>query len=362
MKESHLKRFAIIDLEATGMTGADDRIIEIGIILIDEREEGMLFVDSYDSLVRPDQKVPTKVLELTGIDERELVSAPRFVDIAAHVELLTRDRIVVAHGVQGDFELLRAHFDSIGIDFRRKVLCTALLARENDPSIGAYDLLSLCRLYDIDFTHHHRALSDAIACAKLFTRIYQPKKRAYSALETLIYRTLTQFPKINLKELIVAKDEAVILFLYKDQKIICIEAFPPALDSLLKGLLKFKSGQFDKISLKTYPHYLLAIVDSTLLKRRFKPKLNFYERVDLVVGEGGYPQEDFELELETKGAMSASVIFRAGKLFSVMRNGSERRMKETKELRKAILRYLLSSKSAKVRSYRLKSIKRVTIN
>ncbi len=342
------------------MTGPTDRIIEIGIIILALDSEGLKMIDSYESLVRPDQKVPKSVLELTGISERELEVAPRFIDIAEQVELLTRDCTIVAHGVIGDYELLRAHFELIGREFLRKTLCSAVMAKENDPTIGAYDLQSLCKLYDIDLSSQHRALADAIACAKLFSRIYLPKKKSFSVLEDLFYKVLSKFHGIALKELTQNIDHSVVVFLYKDSKIVAIEAVDEGAEILLKAILKLKTEDFDRISIKKYPHYLVALIESIALRKRFKPKISLFEPIR--TGESirdTYAQDDFELELQTKFGPQTSLVFRAGKLFSLKKGEAERKVKETKEMRAALLRYLINSRSAKVRSFQLRSLKKL---
>lgn len=340
--------------------GAQDRIIEIGLILLELSDEGLQIIDSFESLVRPDSEVPKRVLELTGISAHELLSAPRFIDIAQTVELLTRDCSIVAHGVQGDFELLQRHFETLGIEFLRRTICTAQMARENDPEIGAYDLKSLCQLYDIELNSHHRALGDAIACAKLFTRIYLPKKKQFRALEELTYKVVQRFNFLSVKELNQNIHSPVLVFLYKENKIVAIEAFRAGGESLIKGLLKLERNQFDRISLKSYPHFLVALIDSVALRRRFKPSISILAASK--TSEQKYPQEDFELLLETRFGPSISVVFRGGKLHSIVKGESERRVKETGPLREAIQTYLATSKNAKVRPYQLRSLKKVSIN
>ncbi len=341
------------------MTGPNDRIIEIGLIILTLTPEGLNITDNFESLVRPDQKVPKSVLELTGISERELEVAPRFVDIADTVELLTRDCTIVAHGVQGDYELLRLHFESLGKEFLRKTLCTAIMARENDPSIGAYDLMSLCRFYDIELPKQHRAFADTIACAKLFSRIYLPKKRQFSAIEELLYKVISKFKGVHLKEINQNLTHPVVLFLYKEGKIVAIESFAAQGEILLKCLLKLGPQEFDRVSVKAYPHLLLAIVDSIALRKRFKPKLSLIESAPKFAKDS-YPQEDFELELKTLFGPQTALVFREGKFHSVIKGERERRIKETKELRQALLRYLSNSRSAKVRNFQLRSLKKLS--
>ena len=57
--------FAIVDLESTGGKPADDRIMEIAIVLHD----GQKIVDQYESLINPERDIQEFVQRLTGIKE-----------------------------------------------------------------------------------------------------------------------------------------------------------------------------------------------------------------------------------------------------------------------------------------------------
>ncbi|HOG68500.1 MAG TPA: exonuclease domain-containing protein, partial [Fibrobacteraceae bacterium] len=67
-------RFAIVDLETTGGQPKNDRIIEIGIVLMDGTE----IVQTYESLVYPGRFIPPFVQSLTGIHSEMVESAPPF--------------------------------------------------------------------------------------------------------------------------------------------------------------------------------------------------------------------------------------------------------------------------------------------
>ena len=58
--------FAIVDLESTGGKPADDRIMEIAIVLHDGRK----IVDQYESLINPERDIQEFVQRLTGIKGR----------------------------------------------------------------------------------------------------------------------------------------------------------------------------------------------------------------------------------------------------------------------------------------------------
>ena len=64
-------KFAVVDLETTGGHGEDNRIMEIGIALMDGSE----IVETYHSLVDPGQPITPFVRELTGITDEMVMSS-----------------------------------------------------------------------------------------------------------------------------------------------------------------------------------------------------------------------------------------------------------------------------------------------
>jgi DNA polymerase III epsilon subunit-like protein len=74
-------RFAVVDLETTGMSGQNDRMIEIGIV----RVENGCIVDEFSTLVNPERGIPGFISLLTGITDGQVANAPRFYEIAADI-------------------------------------------------------------------------------------------------------------------------------------------------------------------------------------------------------------------------------------------------------------------------------------
>ena len=59
----NIKNYTVIDLEMTGLSAKNDKIIEIGAA----RVRGGEIVDTISTLVNPKQHIPQRVQELTGI-------------------------------------------------------------------------------------------------------------------------------------------------------------------------------------------------------------------------------------------------------------------------------------------------------
>lgn len=150
--------YAVVDVETTGL-GRKDKVIEIGIVLLDARYR---VIDEYETLIDPCRDLgPTHV---HGITPRMVSMAPCFPEVATAIAKRIDGRTLVAHNLLFDermlgqeFGLLDAMFDSgIGV-------CTLRLTRQKLPMA--------CKHFGIDPPKHHRALADARACASLLRAI-----------------------------------------------------------------------------------------------------------------------------------------------------------------------------------------------
>jgi hypothetical protein len=68
------RSYAFVDLETSGVSPSDDRVTEIGIILVD----GDTLVEEWSSLVDPGVPIPPEITALTGITNEMARGAPRF--------------------------------------------------------------------------------------------------------------------------------------------------------------------------------------------------------------------------------------------------------------------------------------------
>src|SRR6476660_5957927 len=72
------ERVVFLDLETTGGSLLDDRIIEIGLVEVDCGR----FAGEWSTLVNPERRVPHSILVLTGIAPEMLEQAPTFEALA----------------------------------------------------------------------------------------------------------------------------------------------------------------------------------------------------------------------------------------------------------------------------------------
>ena len=146
-----------VDTETTGLSVLHDRVIEIGILRI---ENGVL-VDGYQTLINPQMYVSSIIEQLTGIKKDDLDSAPVFEDVQRKVQELLDGAVFVAHNVRFDYSFLKNEFKRCGEMFSPKHFCTAKLSRMLFPQHRHHNLDSIIQRFGFSCERRHRAFDDA---------------------------------------------------------------------------------------------------------------------------------------------------------------------------------------------------------
>lgn len=194
-------KLAFVDIETTGGRTSYDRIIEIGIV----RVENDQVIDTYSTLINPHSHIPPEISQMTGIRESDVLNAPTFREVAAEIIEKLKDYTFVAHNVRFDYGFIKAEFARLGATYTSKHFCTVKLSRALYPSYPRHNLDSIIERFNLTCENRHRALDDALAICtfyhkakkqieeQLFTdamnrimkKTYLPLKLDPSILETL---------------------------------------------------------------------------------------------------------------------------------------------------------------------------------
>jgi DNA polymerase-3 subunit epsilon len=157
-------KYAIIDIETTGLSPKNEKITEIAVFIHD----GTQIVDEYATLLNPEKKIPYRITQLTGITNQMVEPAPKFYEVAKKIVEITGDAVFVGHNVRFDYGFLREEFLRLGYNYERETIDTVKLSRKLIPGQPSYSLGRLCRNLGIDNHSRHRAEGDALATTKLF--------------------------------------------------------------------------------------------------------------------------------------------------------------------------------------------------
>ncbi len=187
-----MPNYAIIDIETTGTTANAERITEIAVFIHNGRE----VINEMHSLINPEKKIPYRITQLTGIDNKMVQGAPKFFEIARQLVEITEGCIFVAHNSAFDYNFVRAEFRRLGYNYQREQLCTVKLSKKLLPGHASYSLGRLCDDLDIHIQNRHRASGDAMATVKLFEKLLdiekQPEHADLRGLDTQISRKILE--------------------------------------------------------------------------------------------------------------------------------------------------------------------------
>lgn len=168
-------KYAIIDIETNGGV----KITEISIFIFD----GIQVIDEFTTLINPERHIPNRITGLTGIDNTMVRASPKFYEVAKKIYEITEGCTFVAHNVSFDYGIITKEFKELGLDYRRKKLCTIRLSRKLLPNKKSYSLGNLCASEGITITDRHRARGDAEATVILFKKLLNLDK---AETETII--------------------------------------------------------------------------------------------------------------------------------------------------------------------------------
>jgi len=160
------KDYAVFDLETTGGSPKQEKIIEIAILKFD----GEKIIDQFQSLVNPEKNIPPYVSKLTGISSEMVSNAPIFAELADAIKEFLKNCILVAHNAKGDYAFLKKEYKEIGTYFEIEHICTIKLTKLLFPELEKVNLPFLTNHFTIEHDNAHRALSDAQATTKLFKK------------------------------------------------------------------------------------------------------------------------------------------------------------------------------------------------
>lgn len=161
--------FAIIDIETTGSAHLGGKITEIAIVISD----GKKVLNTYETLINPESKIPYFISKLTGIDDKMVAGAPKFYEVAKEVLRLTEGKVFVAHNASFDYGFFKKEFKDLGFEYERKTICTVKTARKVFPGLPSYSLGKIAAHFGIPIKARHRAMGDAAATAVLFHKMLQ---------------------------------------------------------------------------------------------------------------------------------------------------------------------------------------------
>lgn len=195
--QSFFDRYIVVDIETTGLSPYNNEIIEIAAIkVIDDQ-----IVDTFQTLVIPQNPIPEFITQLTGITNDDVHhhgikpdhAIQQFYDFIS-------DFIMIGHNVHFDINFLydcsmKYLHQPISNDF----VDTQRIAKRLVKDIYNYKLVTLAHYFDIEDKNAHRALNDVFVTNEVY------KKLKYLNEHYIEIETAKIFPNIVFDELLSQK-------------------------------------------------------------------------------------------------------------------------------------------------------------
>ncbi len=158
--------YVAFDLETTGLSSRNDRIIEIGAVRMRQGKE----LDRFQTFVDPQRPLDKKITELTGITDAMLRGAPKIEQVLPQFLDFVGDRVIVAHNADFDTGFVRAACIQQGREYSLTAVDTLVLARNLMPQLSKHKLDVVANALSLPEFNHHRAADDAAICGMIMGR------------------------------------------------------------------------------------------------------------------------------------------------------------------------------------------------
>ena len=128
--------FVVFDIETTGFSSVEDRIIEIGAVKVQHGE----IIDYYSTFVNPAVPIPFEITNLTSITDEMVVDAPKIDVVLPEFLSFVGDAVLVAHNAGFDVGFIEQNCKNLGLGCKITYLDTVALARVLLPTLSKYKL------------------------------------------------------------------------------------------------------------------------------------------------------------------------------------------------------------------------------
>lgn len=158
--------FCAFDIETTGLNANEERITEIGAVIMKNGE----VLDRFQTFVNPHKPIPYEVSELTGITDKDVFDAPDEDEALRSFIKFAGGRVLIAHNAEFDIGFMKAAAKRSGIDFNPVFIDTLTLAHSLLPDMKRFKLDLVTARLGLPEFNHHRADDDALACGRIMSK------------------------------------------------------------------------------------------------------------------------------------------------------------------------------------------------
>ena len=214
--QSLAETYVVFDIETTGFSPVNNRIIEIGAVKV---VDGVI-TEKFSEFINPKVPIPFEIEKLTGIRDDMVRKAEEIEKVLPRFLEFSKDAVMVAHNASFDMSFIYANARRMGIPLKKTVVDTVGLARILLPNLSKFKLDNVAKALNVSLENHHRAVDDAGATAEIFVKFVKMlRERKIETLDNI--NDLSKVSAENIKKLpshhviILAKNDIGRIHLYR---------------------------------------------------------------------------------------------------------------------------------------------------
>ena len=164
--------FVVFDLETTGFSPIQDKIIEIGAVKV---EDGKI-TEKFSTFVNPRVPIPFRITQLTSITDAMVMDAPGIETALPKFLEFIKGAVLVAHNAGFDVGFIEQNCRYQDMPPYFTSVDTVAMARILLPTLSRFKLNIVAKALNISLENHHRAVDDAGATAEIFVKFVKMLK------------------------------------------------------------------------------------------------------------------------------------------------------------------------------------------
>lgn len=169
------KKYIVIDIETSGLDYKNNKIIEVAAVLTNTRGK---IIDTYQSLIKQNIKLPKEISDLTGIMTEDIANAKEEKDVLEEFIKFIGNYDVVGYNVNFDINFINYYLNKNALkSIENKVYDLKDYVKREKLFMKNYRLQTALKEYAIEKTVKHRALEDAYVTTELSMKVNEFLKK-----------------------------------------------------------------------------------------------------------------------------------------------------------------------------------------
>ncbi len=172
----------VFDIETTGFSNQNDKIIEIGAVKV---VDGTI-TEKFSTFVNPQVPIPFEIEKLTSITDEMVMGADTIDIVLPKFLAFCEGCILVAHNARFDTGFIAKNARDLNLPADYTIVDTVGLARVLLPELHNFKLDTVAKELSVSLENHHRAVDDAGCTAEIYVKFLQMmEERGYKTLHDI---------------------------------------------------------------------------------------------------------------------------------------------------------------------------------